>query len=230
MNLFYTNRIEGDTAYLSEEEARHIHVLRKREGDRLHFTDGRGGMYIGSITETGKKKCVLRIEERRTEYGKRPYHLHLAVAPTKNIGRYEWFLEKATEMGVEEITPIICAHSERTKLRTDRLQKVVLSAVKQSLQAYLPRVNEPIKFVQFIENQNIAQKFIAHCDEDAEKNQLRDTAQKDTDTLLLIGPEGDFSSEETAAAKAAGFVPVALGNTRLRTETAAVFGAAFFAF
>jgi len=227
MNLFYTTKIEGDYAHLTEEEARHVvQVLRKREGDILHFTDGNGGMYTGRIDETGKKKCVLKIEKRENEVGKRNFHLHVAIAPTKNINRYEWFLEKATEMGIEEITPIFCAHSERTRVRIDRLEKVLASAMKQSLQAYLPKLNEPVKFSQFIKKQATKQKFIAHCEEDFDKNQLSDRLEKEEDILLLIGPEGDFSTQEIKAAKEVGFVPVALGNTRLRTETAGIFGVA----
>lgn len=152
--------------------------------------------------------------------------MHVAIAPTKNINRYEWFLEKATEMGIEEITPILCAHSERTKIRIDRLEKVLMSAMKQSLQAYLPKLNEPIKLAQFLKNQATGQKFMAHCEEDFDKNQLSDRLAKGEDVLLLIGPEGDFSVQEIEAAKEAGFIPVALGNTRLRTETAGLFGVA----
>jgi 16S rRNA (uracil1498-N3)-methyltransferase len=227
MNLFYTTKIEGEYAYLSEEEARHVvQVLRKREGDMLNFTDGNGGMYEGQISEIGKKKCVLQIKKQKQEVGKRNFRLHIAIAPTKNINRYEWFLEKATEMGIEEITPIFCAHSERTKVRIDRLEKVLMSAMKQSLQAYLPKLNEPIKLAQFLKNQSTAQKFIAHCEKDFDKNQLVDKIEKGQDILLLIGPEGDFSVKEIEAAKEAGFVPVSLGNTRLRTETAGLFGVA----
>jgi len=227
MNLFYTTNIEGEYAYLSPEEARHVvQVLRKREGEMLNFTDGKGGMYEGEIHEVGKKKCVLKIKKQEQEVGKRDFRLHIAIAPTKNINRYEWFLEKATEMGIEEITPIFCAHSERTKVRIDRLDKVLMSAMKQSLQAYLPKLNEPIKLAQFLKDQHDAQKFIAHCEEDFDKNQLVDRLEKGKDILLLIGPEGDFSLKEIAAAKEAGFVPVALGNTRLRTETAGLFGVA----
>lgn len=226
MNLFYTEKIEGDRAFMSEEEARHVvQVLRKREGDELYFTDGKGGMYKGKIAETGKKKCVLRITESKQNHGARRVRLHLAVAPTKNINRYEWFLEKATEMGIEEITPLLCAHSERTRVRLDRLEKILLSAMKQSLHAYLPKLNEPIKFAKFITHQSSAQKYIAHCEEDTDKNQLKDLLHDRENILLLIGPEGDFSKEEIEAAKAAGFVPTALGDTRLRTETAAIYAA-----
>lgn len=227
MNLFYTTNIEGEYAYLSQEEARHVvQVLRKREGDLLNFTDGKGGMYEGQISEIGKKKCVLHIKRQELEVGKRDFRLHIAIAPTKNINRYEWFLEKATEIGIEEITPIFCAHSERTKVRIDRLEKVLMSAMKQSLQAYLPKLNEPIKLAQFLKNQYDAQKFIAHCEEDFDKNQLVGKLEKGRDVLLLIGPEGDFSVKEIEMAKAVGFAPVALGNTRLRTETAGLFGVA----
>lgn len=225
MNLFYTTNIEGDYAFLTEEEARHVvQVLRKREGDTLHFTDGKGNMYKGEITETGKKKCVLRIVEQQKEHGKRPFKLHVAIAPTKNISRYEWFLEKATEIGIEEITPLFCAHSERRNVRNDRLIKVITSAMKQSLHSYLPLLNEPIKFNHFIENKHEGQLYIAHCEDDNTKTQLFHVLEKGKDIVLLIGPEGDFSLEEIEMAKSAGFQPVALGNTRLRTETAGLYG------
>lgn len=212
---------------MSEEEARHVvQVLRKREGDELRFTDGKGGMYTGKIAETGKKKCVLEITERKTEPSPPAGGLHIAIAPTKNINRYEWFLEKATETGLAEITPLFCAHSERKKVRLDRLEKILLSAMKQSLQTHLPQLNEPIKFSEFVKNAAAEQRFIAHCEADGDKNQLKDALQKGKSVLILIGPEGDFSPEEIAAAKAAGFVPVALGNTRLRTETAGIYAAA----
>lgn len=230
MNLFYAENIEGDFAYLSVEEAAHIvRVLRKREGEELNFTDGKGTFYKGTIVETGKKKCILKITERGANPSQRNYHLHIAIAPTKNINRYEWFLEKATEIGLDTVSPILCAHSERTRVRTDRLQKILVSASKQSLQMKFPLIQDLVKFNKFLQNiqeEQFTQKFIAHCEEDGEKTQLTEVIKPEGNILILIGPEGDFSEQEIEAAKAVGFLPVALGNSRLRTETAGIYAAA----
>lgn len=155
-----------------------------------------------------------------TDYGKRPFRLHLAVAPTKNIARFEWFLEKATEIGVDEITPLICEHSERVQIRIDRLQKIILSAAKQSLKTYLPILNEPMKFDAFTRSNLPASRFVAYVEEH-QPIHLK-TAYQNGDCTVLIGPEGDFSKIEMDKAFQQGFKPVSLGTSRLRTETAAI--------
>ena len=152
MILFYTSDIEGNMATLGKEETRHcLQVLRKKAGDQLHFVDGIGGFYRGLILETTKNACRIEILDKKEAYQKRRFHLHIAIAPTKNINRLEWFLEKSTEIGIDEITPVICQQSERRKLRMDRLQKILLAAMKQSLKAYLPVLNDPVSFKQFIQ-------------------------------------------------------------------------------
>jgi 16S rRNA (uracil1498-N3)-methyltransferase len=223
MQLFYnpTLTAEASTFVFDKEESKHIiKVLRKKEGDVLHVTNGLGLCFTTEITIASDSKCTVKI----TSFEKQeplPYHLHLAVAPTKMNERYEWFLEKATEIGIQEITPIICEHSERKVVKIDRFQKIVESAMKQSLHFYIPKLNEPQTFKEFVTSHNTAQRFIAHCEE-TEKRSLKNELLTKQDVLLLIGPEGDFSVKEIQLALEHHFIPVSLGSTRLRTETAAV--------
>ncbi len=222
MNLFYTTDIHKGLLALPEEEARHcIQVLRHKVGDIIHIVDGQGGFYKAEIVEAGKKKCIARQLESQYSFGRRPFYLHLAIAPTKNIDRLEWFLEKATEIGVDEITPILCEHSERRQLRHDRLEKVLLAAMKQSLKAFLPRLNElaPLSALLRQEASQEGRKFIAYLGEGV-IGHLKDNYRAGENVCILIGPEGDFSPAEASASQEAGFLPVSLGPSRLRTETA----------
>ena len=223
MQLFYNSNIsENDTSFnFDKDESRHIvKVLRKKTGDVLHITNGKGWLFIGELTLTGVKHCSVNISSKALQ-DKRSYNLHLAVAPTKMNDRYEWFLEKATEIGVETITPIICDHSERKVVKTERFEKIIQSAMKQSLHSYLPKLNAPIAFKDFISQPFPGQKFIAHCEE-TDKKSLKSQLQTHKDCIILIGPEGDFSVKEIAIALQHNFIPVTLGATRLRTETAAI--------
>jgi 16S rRNA (uracil1498-N3)-methyltransferase len=226
MQLFFTTDIRGNLAYFDETESRHLtQVLRRKEGDTVQFTDGQGQLFSGEIIEVSKRSCVVTIVETKTNFEARPFRLHIAIAPTKNMDRFEWFLEKATEIGIDEITPLICKRSERTVVKTDRLKGVLASAMKQSLKAYLPIINEAVDFQQFMK-QTFAegdQKFIAYCN-DAERGPLSIKYQKTKNVVLLIGPEGDFTETEVTAAFKKNFVGVSLGNSRLRTETAGVVG------
>ncbi len=221
MILFYTTTIDGSVAFLEEAEARHcVQVLRKKEGDTIFFVDGMGGFYEGTIREITKKKCTVDIIKQTSHFNQQAFHLHIAIAPTKNVSRLEWFLEKGTEIGVDEITPIICQRSERRKLRTDRLQKVLITAMKQSLKAYLPKLNEPTLFQKVLQNAPLETlKFIARG---TENNALKDNYQARRNVLILIGPEGDFTEEEVRLAFKNGFQGVHLGKSRLRTETAGI--------
>jgi 16S rRNA (uracil1498-N3)-methyltransferase len=221
MQLFYVPQIKDQLAIFDEEEAHHcVQVLRKREGDLVQLVDGRGGWYEALIAETGKRRCVAAIQRIvPQEHPRRPY-LHLAVAPTKNIERTEWLFEKITEIGVDEITLLLCRHSERRQVRLDRLRKVLVSAMKQSLQATLPKLNDLTPFEKVVHEANQSGKYIAYCDSEIAAHELKDRLNKSEDTLVLIGPEGDFSPEEAALAMEKGFVPVSLGPNRLRTETA----------
>ncbi len=222
MHIFYTPDILTDTYYLNEEESKHsIKVLRLRQGITLQLVDGKGGLYEAVICDPHPKRCKLEILSVQREYRKRNHHLHIAIAPTKNIERIEWFLEKATEIGIDEITPLICERSERKDLKIERLNKVITSAVKQSIKAYHPKLNEPQRFKDFIRNASGSYKYIAHCIE-SEKSTLKDSIEVNSDYLVLIGPEGDFTPQEINDALKADFTPITLGSSRLRTETAAL--------
>lgn len=207
---------------LSEEESQHaVRVLRLQAGDELEVVDGAGGYYFAVVTNPHPKHCEFQIKETITEYGKRDYRLHIAIAPTKNIERLEWFIEKCTEIGVDEITPILCRFSERKIIKPERLEKIIVSAAKQSLKAYFPILNPMCSFRDFIQQTTVSQKFIAHCYEQ-DKQLLQRVYQKSFDAVILIGPEGDFSPEEVQKAIQHHYQPVSLGNSRLRTETAGV--------
>lgn len=222
MHLFYTPDLSGDRYTLNEEESKHCSkVLRLQAGDRVFLIDGEGGFYTAEISSAHPKHTELLIVESEKEYGKRNHYLHIAVAPTKNIDRFEWFLEKATEIGIDEITPIIAERSERREVKLERLNKVITSAVKQSLKAYHPRLNQAQKLSAFLADNHNSQKFIAHCIDD-EKVSLKEKINLFGRYTILIGPEGDFSPVEIDNARVAGFIPVSLGESRLRTETAAL--------
>jgi 16S rRNA (uracil1498-N3)-methyltransferase len=222
LNLFYTPAPITDHLLLEGEEAHHCaRVLRLREGDTLCVTDGRGTLAECELTTVWVKSCEARVVKTTSGYGKRDFCLHLAVAPTKNLSRFEWFLEKATEIGIDEITPLLCEHSERVTVKTDRLQKILVSAMKQSLKAYLPLLNEPVKFADFIRQPRAGGRFIAYCSGDDRKH-LKEAYTRGKDAVVIIGPEGDFSEKEVEMALVAGYVPVSLGKSRLRTETAAL--------
>jgi 16S rRNA (uracil1498-N3)-methyltransferase len=223
MQLFYNSSIsETATSFVfDKEESKHIiKVLRKKEGDILFVTNGLGFLFKTEITLASDNKCTVKIVSFEKQEASK-FHLHLAVAPTKMNERYEWFLEKATEIGIQEITPIICEHSERKIIKTDRFQKIIESAMKQSLHYYLPKLNEPISLKEFLKKKLNGQKFIAHCEE-TDKKSLKNELKSNEDVTILIGPEGDFSVKEIQLAIENNFIPVSLGSTRLRTETAAV--------
>ncbi|WP_293873081.1 16S rRNA (uracil(1498)-N(3))-methyltransferase [Flavobacterium sp.] len=223
MQLFYNpNLTETTTSFIfDKDESKHIiKVLRKKEGDILYVTNGLGFLFTTEIILASDTKCTVKINE--TEKQEIPkFNVHLAVAPTKMNERYEWFLEKATEIGIQEITPIICEHSERKVIKIDRFQKILESAMKQSLQYYLPKLNEPISFKDFLKTKKSGQLFIAHCEETLKKL-FKNELKINQDVTILIGPEGDFSVKEIQLALENNFIPVSLGATRLRTETAAI--------
>ncbi len=223
MHLFFSQDLSHDEVILEGEESRHCtRVLRLDSGDRVMLTDGRGGRALSEITEILKGGVKLRVKSREEGYGKRPFRLHMAVAPTKNIDRFEHFLEKATECGIDEITPIICEKSERRVVKPQRLEKILLSAMKQSLRAYLPRLNSPTGFEEFIRGTgNHSGAFIAHCG-GGKRDRPEDLFIKGEDLLLLVGPEGDFSEREISLCREMGIRAVSLGEFRLRTETAAI--------
>ena len=221
MNLFYAPYIVEPVTLLSEEESKHIiRVLRKQEGDIIYFTDGKGYRYRCIIKEANPKRCLIEIVEKTEGDDKRISKLHIAIAPTKNITRTEWFIEKSTEIGIDQITPIICAHSERKEIKHERLNKVITSAMKQSLKSFHPKLNSKTSFKDFINIPFNGDKFIAYIDKDITLELSK--AYNGKDVLVLIGPEGDFSPEEVKQAMLKGFIPVRLGKSRLRTETAGI--------
>jgi 16S rRNA (uracil1498-N3)-methyltransferase len=221
MHVFYTPDISSNEYVLNEEESRHCtKVLRLGTGSLVYLIDGVGGLYKAEITGEHKKHVSLKVIEAKQEYQKRNHHLHIAIAPTKNIDRLEWFLEKATEIGIEEITPVICDRSERKIVKEDRLYKVITSAVKQSLQAYHPVLNPQVSLSAFLKQQNDSIKMIAHCLENEPRQFIADVAKAGARYTILIGPEGDFTGHEIETALQSGYKPLTLGNTRLRTETA----------
>ncbi|MFC4210008.1 16S rRNA (uracil(1498)-N(3))-methyltransferase [Pedobacter lithocola] len=223
MHIFYTPDITQNTYTLNEEESKHcIRVLRLPVGTLVNLVDGIGGFYTAEITSDNPKKVTLSIQNVEREFHKRNHYLHIAVAPTKNIDRIEWFLEKATELGIDEITPIISDRSERRIVKEDRLNKVVTSAVKQSIKAYHPKLNEAISFNEFLKTPFDGDKLIAHCIDNEEKKYIADIVVPNHKYLVLIGPEGDFTPEEVSLALKKGFKALTLGNNRLRTETAAL--------
>jgi 16S rRNA (uracil1498-N3)-methyltransferase len=223
MQLFYSSAISETSGNFSfdKEESKHIiKVLRKRDGDVLFVTNGLGLLFKTEITLASDHKCTVQILSIEKAI-KSNYHLHLAVAPTKMNERFEWFLEKATEIGVQEITPIICDRSERKLINKERFDKILLTAMKQANILFLPKLNEAITFKEFIKNKNQGLQLIAHCEE-TDKKTLKSVLKPNQDVTLLIGPEGDFSEKEIVLALQQNFVPISLGNTRLRTETAAI--------
>jgi len=230
MHLFYETDISGPTAELNEEESFHaIKVLRLKIADRIRLTDGKGAFYDAEILSATGKKLLLSILAKQEQTPPKA-RLHIAIAPTKNIERIEVFLEKATEMGITEISLLLCNRSERRNVRHDRLEKVVVSAAKQSLKAYMPKLNDLMPFADFVKKENLPQaKYLAWCSE-GEKKEIQAEVKPNTDLLVLIGPEGDFTPAEAALAQQAGFGLLTLGDARLRTETAGIFVASVFNF
>lgn len=234
MQLFYCKDITPNAfCTLDAEESRHaVRVLRLREGDELNVTDGRGNLYRCRIVTSDDRACVIEAAEQEFSVLHSPFSIHLAVAPTKNPSRMEWLVEKAVEIGVGEITLLQCDHSERTFLKTDRLEKLAVSAMKQSLHTLLPEIHPAVSLRDWLNSQfsivNSQLKFIAHCEADKPRTPLATALTPGKDAVVLIGPEGDFSPEEIALALDCGFQPVSLGPSRLRTETAALYAVTAF--
>ena len=232
MRLFISNDTTAPYATLQPDESRHcVRVLRMTVGDELWVTSGDGTMCRARLVSPDPDGCEVEIVERLEDYQHRPFRLHIAVAPTKNTARLEWFVEKAVEIGIDRITPVICDHSERPSLKIDRLDKLALSAMKQSLKATRPTIDQPIKILDFLQDldshihtftHSPIQKLVCYCSGD-DRYTLRQLYTPGTDALVLIGPEGDFSDREITTALQLGFQPVTLGNSRLRTETAALY-------
>ena len=232
MELFFSKDIDGNICRLDQDESGHcIKVLRHRSGDEISVIDGCGTLYRCRITTDSPKGVEAMVISSEEDWGGHPYRLHLAVCPTKNNDRYEWFAEKACEIGFDELSPVIGEHSERRVLKTARVEKVLISAAKQSLKAVIPAVNEPVSVKEFIEahKEDNALRLIAYCfeDERVPRRSIKEVLEEseEREIVVMIGPEGDFSKAEAEMALAAGFIPVHLGASRLRTETAALTAA-----
>ncbi len=232
MQLFYNSTISTETKQFTfdKDESRHIvKVLRKKEGDIIIITNGLGSLFTSKIISANDKKCLVNIESVEQKIKPWNYYLHIAIAPTKLNDRFEWFLEKATEIGIDEITPILCDHSERKVIKIDRMEKIIHSAAKQSLKYHYPKLNELTDLKSFVDSNFEGQKFIAHCEESAKKS-LKNELKTDHTVTILIGPEGDFSTKEINQCLNKNFIAVSLGESRLRTETAGVVAAHSVAF
>lgn len=222
MHLFYVPNISGAEVILDETESKHaIRVLRLEKGEKIRLIDGKGGFYLAEIADANPKKCKLAIIESERNFSKRNFHLHIAIAPTKNNERLEWFLEKATEIGIDEITPLITERSERKTVNPERLEKILVSAMKQSVKAYLPKLNNQQSFKELVKQPFDGKKVVAYIEE-KQTVHLKNVVGKTDNVLVLIGPEGDFSPAEVQLALQNGFQPVSLGDSRLRTETAGI--------
>lgn len=224
MHLFYTPDIKETTYTLNEQESKHcIKVLRLNEADKINLIDGIGNFYVAEITHPHQKKCRIKVLEKTENYSKLNYNLTIAIAPTKNNDRLEWFCEKATEIGIHKIAPFTSFNSERRNIKQDKFEKTIISAIKQSYKAFKPEFTELTKFSKLIEQEFNGKKFIAHCnDAICSFTQLKHVYNKHEDAIILIGPEGDFTPEEVQLAIDNGFTEINLGDYRLRTETAAL--------
>ena len=228
MNTFF-GIIQNNVAILNEDESLHcVKVLRHKVGDMIQVIDGKGIRAIGKIEAAHAKQCAVSLIEKETVKQTRPYYLHIAIAPTKNMDRIEWFTEKATEMGVDEISFLKCKNSERTVVKIDRIVKVAESALKQSQQAFIPKINEIREYKEFIKTNTSDVKLIAHCEKES-KQHIKQFIAPNKSYTILIGPEGDFNTQEIKDALVLNYTPTSLGNSRLRTETAGVFACNAFA-
>jgi 16S rRNA (uracil1498-N3)-methyltransferase len=223
MQIFYAPDIAGENYILDETESRHcIRVLRMTKGTPVRLTDGRGNLYEAVITDPDPRKCSLSVTGVTRDFEIRNYRLHIAISPLKNYERFEWFIEKSVEIGADDITPLICANTEKKGIKKERAGNLIISAMKQSLKSTLTRFNEPCTFNDFIRTAHRGTKMIAHCGGGTLRRKIGEVYTKGDDAVILIGPEGDFSPEEIGSAVSAGFIPVHLGQSRLRSETAGI--------
>jgi len=223
MQIFYAPDITGDTYTLDEKESKHlIRVLRMTKGESVKLIDGNGILYEGIISNPDQNKCSIDITGKIKDFEKRNYRLHIAISPLKNPERFEWFIEKSVEIGIDEITPLLCRNTEKPGIKSERLNNLIISAMKQSLKATKTILNEPASFKDFINKDLMGIRMIAHCDKSNERKNVSEVYSKNDNSIILIGPEGDFTRDEVDSAVNRGFLPVHLGSSRLRTETAGV--------
>lgn len=223
MQVFYAPSLEGETYTLDEKESRHVvRAMRMTKGSQVNLIDGKGNLFTGEISEPDQKACVIRIKNIIRDFEKREYKLHIAISPLKNTDRFELFIEKSVEIGIDEITPLICSNTEHQSIRKDRFNSIIISAMKQSLKAKLTKLNDPVKFIDFRNANKGESAMIAHCREEIDRNRIADIYSKNTDAVIMIGPEGDFTEDEIKEANNRGFSGIHLGPSRLRTETAGI--------
>jgi 16S rRNA (uracil1498-N3)-methyltransferase len=223
MQIFYARVINSSNCKLDRNESRHcIKVLRLKKNSPVKIVDGAGNLYEGTILIPDPEECTIGIDNVIRDFGKRSYQLHIAISPLKNSERFEWFVEKSVEIGIDEITPIICKNTEKQNIKYERINNIIISAMKQSIKAKLTKLNEPIPFDKFIKKDLSGDKLIAHCSESPARSKLSKVYSRGKDIVILIGPEGDFSPEEVMLARKAGFKSVHLGSSKLRTETAGI--------
>jgi len=223
MNIFYAPHHPNETSVLDERESHHcIKVLRHRKSDKIIISDGQGGLFEAVIEDPDPKACRVRITCTLEDKQARNYYLHMAVSPLKNPERFEWFLEKSVEIGVDEITPVLCSNTEKKRVRMDRAEVIIISAMKQSLKSRKTILNRPAGFMEFIKSSGSEIKLIAHCSESYDKIQVKEAYNNERNIIFMIGPEGDFTAGEIKAALREGYIPVTLGKSRLRTETAGI--------
>jgi len=223
MQIFYAPDITSDVFTLNEVESKHIiRVLRMTKGDNVRLIDGKGNLYEGIIENPDQKSCLIRITGIIRDFEKRNYNLHIAISPLKNPERFEWFVEKSVEIGIDEITPLLCKNTEKQSVKPERINNIIISAMKQSLKATGTKLNTPCSFNDFIRSINTGTGMIAHCNESFSRSKITDAYSKGENAIILIGPEGDFCEEEIKRATANGYKNVHLGMSRLRTETAGV--------
>ncbi len=223
MQVFYAPDIIGDTYTLDQKESRHlIRVLRMSKGAKVKLIDGKGNLYEGIITDPDQKRCGISVTGIINDFEKRNYRLHIAISPLKNPERFEWFVEKSVEIGIDEITPLICRNTEKRGIKAERINNIIISAMKQSLKAKKTQLNVPCVFDDFLRRNTAAPIMIAHCNNSFPRNKISEVCSKSKDATILIGPEGDFDDEEIKNAIIKGFSSVHLGESRLRTETAGI--------
>jgi 16S rRNA (uracil1498-N3)-methyltransferase len=223
MQIFYAPGITGNSYILDEKESKHcVRVLRMGKGTPVKLIDGKGNLYEGIISDPDPKECKIEITGVTRDFEKRPWYLHIAISPLKNPERFEWFVEKSVEIGIDEITPLICKNTEKLTIKTDRINNIVISAMKQSLKAKLTVVNPLTAFGEFIKGDHRGTRLIAHCAGSTGKKSVADLLLKGDDAVIMIGPEGDFGNDEIKSASECGFKEIHLGNSRLRTETAGI--------
>jgi len=223
MQVFYAPDINGNVHTLDEQESKHIvRVLRMGKGTGVKLIDGKGNLYEGIIDDPDQKQCTIAITGIIKDFEKRNYRLHIAISPLKNTERFEWFIEKSVEIGVDEITPLICRNTEKSGIRSERINNLIISAMKQSLKAAKTLFNPPCLYNDFIVRDHEGIRMIAHCNDSFRRRKISEVYSKDQTAVVIIGPEGDFSEDEIKIASGNGFTPVHLGNSRLRTETAGI--------